>query len=519
MMTVSNTEDSPMDYSSHLHKLVLHTLPLIIGGSIAVGASFGNAVIITGISSEAVAANAYISSIKNVLIYPPRSIFFALQPLLGKAFQEKNYASIGKYWQHSMLLGLELSILLSIPLLNMSFILKKAHQNEQLADITGHYLYFYAAAVPANIGIEITNELFITTNNEYLLIPSSLLRTGLELGLNLFFIKYLKMGILGWEVSTLLQPLLSCMTLLLYIAHSKKFEELQLFAIKNNDPTYRQILSAIYQKQKEILQLGAPICLQAFVAFSAYFIDILMLGKMDEKGMVAFNACNQWSSWTINILSALSTSACVLISQHNGSNKVLDAKKMGETAIILGAVLSLTYLMISSLAYKPMTAVLLHSDDNKEPILSSAKNLMPIVGVCTLGFGLKFITAGAMRGYQKTKTPMLADVSGTILGLGLSAVLGFIGKKGAIGIATGEALGLMIASMLLLGYFSKKTGMSHQYCSMFNRVHHVFERLPAKDKDVVPLHDDSLDISTAGYSPMHIDEELAETNHSGNLIL
>ena len=501
-MLVRTTEENNMDYSSHIYKIALHTFPLIIGGSIAVAATFGNAVIITNISNEAVAANAYISSIKNALIYPPRSIFFALQPLLGKAFQEKDYANIGKYWRYSMLLGLELSVLLSIPLLNIEFILKKAHQNEALSEITGRYFYYYAASVPATMTLEIINELFVTTNNEYLLIPSSMLRTGLELGLNLFFIDYLKMGMNGWAISTLLQPYISSFILLGYLANSQKFRDLRLFNIGHDGSNYTQTAVAIYQKQKEILQLGSPICLQAFVAFGAYFIDILMLGKMDLNGMTAFNACNQWSAWIINILSALSTSACVLTSHKIANNQLLDARKIGETAITLGVVISVTYLIISSLAYKPMTSVLLHSDHNTKKILSYAKILMPIVGVCTLGFGLKFITAGAIRGHQKTTISMLADISGTILGLGLSAVLGFVGKQGAVGIGTGEALGLMIASVLILVYFSKNTAINNRYSSMFNPIQRTFKKLSAINKDIV-----FSEINTSEHSPIHIEDE------------
>ena len=493
-----DSEENDMDYSSHLYKLVLHSFPIIFGGSIAVAATFGNAVIITSISNEAVAANAYISSTKNLLIYPPRSIFFALQPLIGTAFKEKDYPTVGKYWRYSLLLGLGFSAILSIPLLNIEFILKKSHQNEALSEITGHYFYLYTAAVPANLTIEIINELFVTTGNEYLLIPSSVLRTGLELGLNLLFINYLKMGINGWAISSLLQPLISCFILLSYIASTQKFSKLKLFDINSDCADYRQTLSAIYQKQKEILQLGSPIFLQASVAFGAYFIDILMLGKMDLNGMTAFNTCNQWSAWIINVHTALSTSACVLTSYQIASNKLLDAEKTGKTAIALGALISVMYLIISSLAYEPMTAALLHSDHNKKNILSSAKILMPIVGACTAGFGLKFITAGAIRGYQQTKISMLADMSGTVVGLGLSAVLGFVAKQDAVGIATGEALGLMIASVLILVFFSKKTTINNRYSSMFNSTQHVFNRLSEQEKKIL-----SLETNTFENSPLH----------------
>ena len=68
-----------------------------------------------------------------------------------------------------------------------------------------------------------------------------------------------------------------------------------------------------------------------------------------------------------------------------------------------------------------------------------------------------------MRGYKDTSTPMLIDVVGTLAGLGLSATLGFATNMEAIGVATGDAFGLMLAGMLLMYFFSMKNSKKMDY--------------------------------------------------------
>ena len=456
----SKAEDS---YLTILKDVCSHTLPIIAGGTLAVVSSFGNAVIIASISDDAVKVIGYVSSIKNVLIYPARSVFFSLQPLIGDAYQKKDFATAGKYWKYSVLLGLELGLILCLPLMNIDSFLRLTHQNKELSTVTGEYFRYFAAAIPANMMIEITNELFITTGNESLIIPSSFLRFSLELGMNAFFINYLKMGIHGWALSSLIQPIIYSIILMSYIALSNKFKNLHLFRFNNSNENLMQLLNELYHFQKKIMVLGFPVCVQTFGGFGAYFSEVLMLGSMNVNGMIAFNTSNQWSNWTLNIHTSLATSTSVLISKKLANKELLNAKKVGEIAISASGLISIISLIIMTFAYKPMTEVLLNPDNDKDKILHYAKIIMPIIGVSTLGFGIKFIASGAMRGYKDTSTPMLIDVVGTLAGLGLSATLGFATNMEAIGVATGDAFGLMLAGMLLMYFFSMKNSKKMDY--------------------------------------------------------
>ncbi|MCR9192945.1 MAG: MATE family efflux transporter [Gammaproteobacteria bacterium] len=474
-----DSEQLPSDRDT-FNEVILHTLPLIAAGTIAVVASFGNAVIITEVSDEIVNANAYVGSIKNLLIYPARAIFFALQPLIGTAHQNEDTQTIRKYWQYSLLLALELSLVLCIPLLNIEPILNFSHQNKILSAITGNYFRYFAAAVPAYMLTEITNELFVTTNNQQLLIPSSILRTTLELGSNYLFIHVLHMGANGWALAALLHPILSACIILLYIALSEKFKHLELFKINANGSTIQSLVE-IYAVQKRIMQLGVPIGLQSLVGFGAVFSEILMLGEMDVNGMVAFNVSNQWSNWILNIHTSLSTTASVLTSQRRSRSSPSNPENIGKIANYTSVVISVAALIVMSLAYKPMTSILLNSNNNKEKIMSYTKVLMPLIGVSTLGFGLKYITTGALRGYEETKTPMIADIAGTVAGLGLSATLGFAAKAGPIGVGVGDAVGLMCAALLLLYVFAKKTSKNNKYPTMFSKNPLSFQLVPESE--------------------------------------
>jgi MATE family multidrug resistance protein len=85
-------------------------------------------------------------------------------------------------------------------------------------------------------------------------------------------------------------------------------------------------------------------------------------------------------------------------------------------------------------------------------VIAVAIVLLRIAGVFQVFDGLQVVAAGILRGLGDTRAPMLICLLGYwLLGIPLSAYLGFVAHQGPTGLWWGLVLGLgVVAAMLLL---------------------------------------------------------------------
>ena len=103
-----------------------------------------------------------------------------------------------------------------------------------------------------------------------------------------------------------------------------------------------------------------------------------------------------------------------------------------------------------------------------------AVTLLGIAAVFQIFDGVQVSAAGALRGLKDTRVPMvLGFVSYWLLGLPVSAALGYWVGWGAEGFWWGFVLGLAAAAVLLTGRF-------------YRRVRHLPSKLPMEGIDVAP---------------------------------
>jgi MATE family multidrug resistance protein len=88
---------------------------------------------------------------------------------------------------------------------------------------------------------------------------------------------------------------------------------------------------------------------------------------------------------------------------------------------------------------------------NAAPVAALAATLIPIAGVFQVCDGIQVVSVGILRGVGDTRTPMLVNVLGFwLVGLPVSAGLGFGTAAGAAGLWWGLTVGLtMVAAVLL----------------------------------------------------------------------
>jgi hypothetical protein len=198
---------------------------------------------------------------------------------------------------------------------------------------------------------------------------------------------------------------------------------------------------------KYMLRLGSPIVLQIAGETSIRLINSLMLGKISQKGLTAYGISTQFSYWFIMLEASIATSTCVLIAKKMAHKDLQDLRRIVNVSYVTGAALIFLAFPFFLSLQKEMTNIFLDSDD--EAIHEYTKFMIPLSLLSVLGYGMREISAGALRGYEETKSAMIIGLLGTLFGVVMGAIMAFGLNAGPVSVLLGEVAGMIISAIAL----------------------------------------------------------------------
>ena len=93
-------------------------------------------------------------------------------------------------------------------------------------------------------------------------------------------------------------------------------------------------------------------------------------------------------------------------------------------------------------------------------LMSFAVQFMVVAAAFQLFDGIQAVAAGALRGLQDTRAPMLFALFGYWLpGFGTAIVLGFFTPLEGLGVWIGLAVGLVVVALLMLQRWRRRAGL------------------------------------------------------------
>lgn len=438
-------------YCSLFKEILFHAAPLILDNIILAAGRFGESAIIKKMGSDVVEAAAYVSPVKSLSISPATATFMAIQPLISAEYAKGEYIKIGKIWQHTMLLGACISAPIMSALIPLEPLLKAAGQDARASALAAEYFHYYMFSIPASFAIDSTIQFWTSAKMQHLLIPACILRTALQLSLNLIFAYSTSLGVKGWALASMIQHWISLGILLAYMKLDKRFGKFELFSWDSQNNTFKDKMKEVLSNFKEIMKIGLPNSVILLCVFGAKIINVLLLGSSSKESLTAYYIASQYADWMIMTISPLATTGCVLISRAISTGNFNVLKGIENITLLLGITVPLFTLPFFCALQKPLTSLLLNPNGSQnEEIISRAQTIMPIVGIGATAFSIKYIATGLYRAHKETVFPMSIGILGTfIIGLGVSILLRFTSKEPS-GVAIGESLGLVFTAISLL---------------------------------------------------------------------
>jgi MATE family multidrug resistance protein len=356
-----------------------------------------------------------------------------------------NLCDAGSLVRQGAWLGFSIGCLSALFLCSVEPIMRWMNVEAQLIPITVDYLIAVAFGFPA---VALFQALRGLTDGMSQTKPTMLIGfMGLALNVPANYVLvygklgFPEMGAVGCGVATALVMwfMLGCM--LIYLKRSKRYAVTGLFE-RFDWPRWTE--------QRHLLGLGLPIGMALFAETSMFCVIALMIGGLGAVVVAGHQIAMNFSSLTFMVPFSLGLAITVRVGHNlglNGARAGLFAAKMG-----LGVALVFAFIAAAIMLGLAEWIPLLYT--NNPQVIQLATQLFFYAALYQFSDAIQVACAGALRGYQDTRMPMVLTITAYwAVGLPSGYVLGmtdFLGPaRGPAGFWQGLILGLTTAAVFL----------------------------------------------------------------------
>ena len=230
----------------------------------------------------------------------------------------------------------------------------------------------------------------------------------------------------------------------LYLACSKRFAPLQLFA-RFDPPRWPPI--------RELLRTGLPIGVTVAMEGGLFVVTALLIGRLGQHEAAAHQIAINVASLCFMIPFGLAEATTVRVGHALGAG---GGREGVRRATVAGLALVLGTQALSALVLVAGHDAIAAVYTTDEAVAALAASLLLFAAAFQFPDGVQVLSAGALRGLKDTRVPMLlAGFAYWGVGMALGATLGLGLGMGPRGMWIGLIAGLAVAAVLMAWRFTR----------------------------------------------------------------
>lgn len=208
-----------------------------------------------------------------------------------------------------------------------------------------------------------------------------------------------------------------------------------------------------------LVVVGAPISGAFLLEYGLFAIAAIMMGWIGTTALAAHQVALQTAAILFMVPFGISMAATVRVGQAVGRHDAAATRRSGFAAIGLGAAfMALMVLLVVALRHVIPLLFLGKAGADINATVALAATLLTLGATFFVVDGVQTIAAGALRGLNDTRVPMIfAAVSFWLVGFATSYTLAFPARLEAVGIWIGFTVGLGLYALLLVWRFNALT--------------------------------------------------------------
>ncbi len=186
-----------------------------------------------------------------------------------------------------------------------------------------------------------------------------------------------------------------------------------------------------------------------------------LMGLLGEVQLAAHSVALQIAAFTFQLPMGIAQAATIRVGQCHGAGDRAGAGRAGWTALAVGVGFSLsTAVLLLGAPRLVLSAYVDVTAPANAAMVGYAVSFLAVGAAFQLVDGAQVIAAGALRGLQDTRIPMVIALLGYWLpGLGTAVVLAFGTRLQGLGVWIGLAVGLAVVAALLLRRWHRREAL------------------------------------------------------------
>ncbi|MGJ8531053.1 MAG: MATE family efflux transporter [Alphaproteobacteria bacterium] len=255
-----------------------------------------------------------------------------------------------------------------------------------------------------------------------------------------------ELGVEGAAVATLGTAVLTLAGMVLLSLYDKRMKDFEI---------YGRFWRVDIEILRRIIRLGFPIGMTLLAEVGLFAAATILVGRIGTLELAAHGIVMQLASLSFMVPLGLSNVATTRVALAYGRRNVEDLRRAAYATIILAVGFSGAAALVFLAVPTPLISIFLNAArEDTAAVVALAIPYLFLAALFQLVDGTQAVAAGALRGMQDTRVPMvIAIISYWIVGLGSGYVLAFPLGLGGEGVWMGLALGLAVAAILLTARF------------------------------------------------------------------
>jgi len=252
------------------------------------------------------------------------------------------------------------------------------------------------------------------------------------------------LGLPGSGLATTLSSLFMFIGMAVVVTRDRRFRRFQLFG---------RFWRPDWQRFRAFWKLGLPIGTTLAFEVAIFNGAAMLMGLIGPTSLAAHAIAIQIASLTFMVPMGIGQAATVRVGRAFGAGDRDGIARSGAVAIMLGlgfmALMALMMLLAPHILVSPFLDL---SKPGATEVAALAASFLLYAAIFQLADGAQVVGSCILRGLEDTRVPMIfAGLGYWVIGLPLSAALGFWTPLAGVGIWIGLVIGLTIVSVLMLG--------------------------------------------------------------------
>jgi len=257
------------------------------------------------------------------------------------------------------------------------------------------------------------------------------------------------LGLTGSALSSLITSIITLLAYILAIRSDRRMRRCHIWG---------RFWRPEWKRLKEMVRLGIPIALTVMAEGGLFGSAAYLMGRIDVAQLAAHTIALQVAAIFFQIPYGIGQAATIRVGFHYGAGDAANAGRAGWAAFWAGMVCQV--LSAAIMLFAPVLVLSAYVDVHDPAnagLVSIARTFLLVAAAFQLFDGVQTIMAGALRGLQDTKWPMIIALSGYwLVGFVIAAWLGLGTPLEGLGVWIGLMAGLVAVAVLLLWRWHKR---------------------------------------------------------------